>query len=130
MQRILLVLYYNYGVNRLCLSASGPLLSLYMYIYVWYKEYIIGQCDLSVQITTSEYVVNVLNSLYCSQIWTLSVCVCVCVCMCACMHVCVYACVCVCVCVCVRKHACVCRVEGGITKDCLLSCQVQVVDNM
>ena len=43
----------------------------------------IGQCDMSVQITTSEYVVNILNSLYCSQICNpgLFLCVCVCVCV-------------------------------------------------
>ena len=84
-------------VNRLCLSASGPLLSLYMYICL-VQGVLIGQCDMSVQITTSEYVVNILNSLYCSQICNPGLFLCVCV----------YVCMCVC--------ACVCRVEGGTSR--------------
>ena len=81
---------------------------------------------MSAQITTSEYVVNILNSLYCSQICNpglfLCVCVCVCVCVCACMCACVRACVCVRVCV---------GWKGVLLKIVYYPVRpVQVVDNM
>ena len=98
-------------VNRLCLSASGPLLSLYRCMYICLVQgVLIGQCDMSAKITTSEYVVNILNSLYCSQICNPELFLCVCVCACACARVracvCVRACVRACACACVRASVC------------------------